>query len=160
MSQPVFPPKLSDPTDICMCLNMRSANKAILLTRHITPTLKEIMSDLNGAVKFSKLDLNQGYHQLLLDEDSGYITTFTTHIGLWRYKHLNFGICCVSEIFQNKSQAHEEGPRAAVGKAPRGLFNLLKQSLREDTVTQYYDPKKTTEIIVDASPVGLGAILV
>ena len=44
-------------------------------------------------------------------------------------------------------------------KAQEDAFNLLK-SLREDTVTQYYDPKKTTEIIVDASPVGLRAILV
>ena len=43
-------------------------------------------------------------------------------------------------------------------KPQEDAFNLLK--LREDTVTQYYDPKKTTEIIVDASPVGLGAILV
>ena len=81
-----------------MCVDMRSANKAILRTRHITPTIEEIVSDLNGAVKFSKLDLNQGYHQLLLDEDSRYITTFTTHIGLWRYK---VGIFGASEIFQN-----------------------------------------------------------
>ena len=43
-------------------------------------------------------------------------------------------------------------------KPQEDAFNLLKQSLREDT--QYYDLKKTTEIIVDASPVGLGAILV
>ena len=86
VSQPVFLPKSSDPTDIRMCVDMRSANKAILRTRHITPTIEEIVSDLNGAVKFSKLDINQGYHQLLLDEDSRYITTFTTHIGLWRCK--------------------------------------------------------------------------
>ena len=45
-------------------------------------------------------------------------------------------------------------------KPQEDAFNLLKRSLREDTVTQYYDPKKTTEVIVDASPVGLGAILV
>ena len=45
-------------------------------------------------------------------------------------------------------------------KPQEDAFNLLKRSLREDTVTQYYDPKKTTEIIVDASPVGLGVILV
>ena len=101
VSQPLFPPKSDDPTDIRMCVDMRSANKAILRTRHITPTIEEIVSDLNGAVKFSKLDLSQGYHQLMLDEDSRYITTFTTHMGLWRYKRLNFGMCCASEIFQN-----------------------------------------------------------
>ena len=34
------------------------------------------------------------------------------------------------------------------------------RSLRKDIVTQYYDPKKTTEIIADSRPVGLGAIQV
>ena len=80
VSQPVFLPKSSDPTDSRTCVDMRSANKVILPTRHITLTNEEIMSDLNGAVKCPKLDLNQGYHQLLLDEDLRYIITFTTHV--------------------------------------------------------------------------------
>ena len=45
-------------------------------------------------------------------------------------------------------------------KAQEDAFNLLMRSLREDNLTQYYDPKKTTKIIVYASPVGLRAILV
>ena len=36
-----------------------------------------------------------------LDPSSRYITTFATHIGLYRYKRLNFGITCAAEIFQN-----------------------------------------------------------
>ena len=80
---------------------MRGPNEAIQRVRHVMPTIEEIMSDLNGATRFSKLDLNQGYHQLLLDEDSRYITTFATHIGLRRYKRLLFGLNSASEIFQN-----------------------------------------------------------
>ena len=49
----------------------------------------------------SKVDLNAIYHQLELHPDSRYITTFSTHIGLFRYKRLNFGINCAAEIFQN-----------------------------------------------------------
>ena len=113
-------------------------SQAILRTRHITQTIKEIVSDLNGAVKFSKLDLNQGYHQLLLDEDSRYITTFTTHIGLWRYKRLNFGICCAPEIFQNTIQETLGGIPGVLnvsddilvyGKSPEEQDNNLKQVL-------------------------------
>ena len=138
VSQPVFPPKSSDPFDICMCAKMRSANKAILRTCHITPTIEENVSDLNGAVKFSKLDLNQGYHQLLLDEDSRYITTFTTHIGLWRYKRLNFGIYFASEIFQNAIWETLGGVPGVLnvsddilvyGKSPEEHDNILKQVL-------------------------------
>ena len=35
----------------------------------------------------------------------------------------------------------------------------LKEALTNAPVTSYFDPDKTTEIVVDASPVGLGAIL-
>ena len=38
---------------------------------------------------FSKLDLGQGYHQIVLDENSRDITTFRTPQGLFRYKLLN-----------------------------------------------------------------------
>ena len=51
---------------------------------------------------FSKLDLTAGYHQCILDEQSRYITTFTTHIGLRRYKRRSFGINSASEVFQNE----------------------------------------------------------
>ncbi|GFN75607.1 Zinc knuckle domain containing protein [Plakobranchus ocellatus] len=47
-----------------------------------------------------KLDLNQGYNQRELNEDSRYITTFATHRGLYRYKQLNFGVNSAAEIFQ------------------------------------------------------------
>ena len=94
-------PKGSDLQDIRICVDMRQANKAIKRERHLTPTLDEIMADLNNSKVFSKLDLNQGYHQLELHEDSRYITTFSTHVGLRRYKRLSFGISSAAEIFQN-----------------------------------------------------------
>jgi len=34
----------------------------------------------------SKLDLKQGFHQIVLDEDSRDITTFVTPFGVFRYK--------------------------------------------------------------------------
>lgn len=38
-------------------------------------------------------------------------------------------------------------------------FNKLKLLLSSDTLIAYYNPNKMVELIVDASPVGLGAIL-
>ena len=64
------------------------------------PTIEELTSDLNGAKVFSKIDLTSGYHQLELTPESRSITTFSTHVGLFRYKRLNFGISFASEIFQ------------------------------------------------------------
>ena len=65
------------------------------------PTVDDIISYLNGATTFSKLDLNQGYHQLELTPESRDATTFSTQDGLWRYKRLNFGVSSASEIFQH-----------------------------------------------------------
>ena len=57
---------------------MRDADKAIRRTRHVTPTIEELVSDFNGATVFSEIDLRSGHHQLELDPESRYITTFST----------------------------------------------------------------------------------
>ena len=97
----VVVPKPKSPGDVRVCVDMRRANTAICRERHLTPTINDIIHDLNGAKVFSKLDLNQGYNQIELDHSSRYITTFSTHTGLWRYKRLNFGISSAAEVFQN-----------------------------------------------------------
>ena len=84
-----------------ICVDMREPNKAIGRERHPMPTLDDLITDLNGATMFSKLDMTQAYHQLELDESSRHMTTFTTHVGLRRYKRLLFGVNAASEIFQN-----------------------------------------------------------
>jgi hypothetical protein len=56
---------------------------------------------MNGSKYFPKIDLKQAYHQLELKEESRYITTFSTHEGLFRYKRLNYGTNSAPELFQN-----------------------------------------------------------
>ncbi len=79
---PIVTPPKKEPGSIRVCVDMRSANEAILRERHQTPTLDEVITDLNGAQVFSKIDLRSGYHQLEIDPDCRYITTFSTHVGL------------------------------------------------------------------------------
>ncbi len=67
---------------------------------HHTPTIEELATELNGAIIISKLDLRSAYNQLELDPDCRDITVFSTHVGLYRYKRLNFGISSASEEFQ------------------------------------------------------------
>ena len=110
----VVAPKPKSPGKIRVCVDMRQANKAIKRERHVTPTVKEMIGDLNGAKVFSKLDLNQGYNQLELALESRYITTFSTHMGLMRHKRLNFGISSAAEIFQNVIRETLEGIDGAI----------------------------------------------
>lgn len=92
-----------------ICVDMRAVNKSILRERHITPTIDDIITDLTGSTIFSKLDLNSGYHQIELAPESRYLTVFTTHAGLFRYKRLNFGVSSAAEIFQNLIQTSLQG---------------------------------------------------
>jgi len=97
----VAAPKPKDPDKIQICVDMRQANTAIERERHITPTIDDVVHELNRATVFSKLDLRAGYHQLELHPDSRYITTFSTHFGLTHYKRLSFGVSSTAEVFQN-----------------------------------------------------------
>ena len=66
----------------------------------MTPTTDEIIASVNNYKVFSKIDLKMGYQQLQLDPECRNITTFSTHLGLYRYKRLAFGINSAAEIFQ------------------------------------------------------------
>ena len=95
--------------NVRICVDMRLPNEAIKRVRHPIPTVNDISVELNGAKYFTKLDLTQAYHQLVLDEQSRYITTFSTHVGLFRYKRLNYGTNASAEIFQYVLQRELQG---------------------------------------------------
>ena len=49
---------------------------------------------------FSKVDLNQGYYQIELDEESRNLTKFACSKGIFRYLRLVFGVSSALEHFQ------------------------------------------------------------
>ncbi|XP_022808602.1 uncharacterized protein LOC111345583 [Stylophora pistillata] len=61
VSPVVVAPKPKQPGKIRMCVDMRQANSAIQRERHIKPTIKEIIAELNGASIMEKHLLNLAY---------------------------------------------------------------------------------------------------
>ena len=123
----VVVPKPHAPDKIRLCVDMRAANKAIKRVKHPMPTVDELIHDLNGCTVFTKLDLTQGYHQVELDPDSRYITTFSSHLGLHRYKRLNFGVNAASEKFQQIIEQVLEGLEDV-----RNISDIITASKNED----------------------------
>ena len=91
------------PNEVRICTDAREMNKAIRRTRHAFPTIEDLVVKLNGAKLISKFDFNTGYMQLLA-EKCRYISAFCTHMGIFQYKRLNFGINAASEIFQRVTE--------------------------------------------------------
>lgn len=55
---------------ICLCVDLREANKAVVADGFPLPHTEELLNELNGAAWFSKLDLASAYYQMELAEGS------------------------------------------------------------------------------------------
>ncbi|XP_043862245.1 uncharacterized protein K02A2.6-like [Drosophila santomea] len=106
---------------------------------------------LKDAKFFSRLDLNDAYHQLELEESSRGITTFITLKGLFRYQRLMFGVNSAPEIFQRRL----EQLLAAFPNAMNYIDDVIIFGANEHE----HDETNRTRLIADASPVALGSVL-
>lgn len=100
LSETVYIPK-PNTDEIRICTDMRAANKAILREKYEMPNIEEIIYEINGEKLFSKIDLNSAFEQIKLSPQSRYISRFRTHIGIFQYKRLFFGVSSAPEIFHN-----------------------------------------------------------
>ena len=134
VSPNVIIPKQNSPDEIRLCVDMRQANKAI----DPMPTLDDIIQEVNGASIFCKLDMNNAFLQLELEENSRSITTFVSHRGLHRFKRLSYGTSSASEVLQLKIEKVLRGiPRCKniaddiiiYGNSTEEIDDTLKQIL-------------------------------
>ena len=63
------------------------------------PKIDDLLANLAGGKKFSKLDLANAYLQIPLHEDSKKLVTVNTHKGHFRYNRLLFGVSAAPSIF-------------------------------------------------------------
>jgi hypothetical protein len=66
-------------------VDYQQLNKATLREVHHTPSPINLVASIPGNTLKTVLDAWNGYHILLLDEDSKYLTTFITEWGAYRY---------------------------------------------------------------------------
>ena len=77
--------------------------------------------NLSSAKVFSKLDMNEAYYQIELDEESKHATTFYGTTKRLRYKQLNYGAISSKDIFDK-----------TMDNTIHGLSNILH--IRDDFV--------------------------
>ncbi|GFO04106.1 Pol polyprotein [Plakobranchus ocellatus] len=79
-------------------------NPEMKVDQYPLPTVQDLFATLSNGKKFTKLDLTQAYHQLPMDEDSKQYVTINTHVGLFRYNRMPYGIASGPAIFQKKME--------------------------------------------------------
>ena len=82
--------------EIRLNVEMREANKAISCVHTVIPTLGDIIHELNKCHPVFAPGPEPWLSPVGID-----ISTFATHLGLYRYKRLNFGTKSSGEIFQD-----------------------------------------------------------
>ena len=97
-----------------ICLDPTSLNKWIQREHIILPSADEMLARIKKASTFSKLDLKDGYWQVVLTEEASKLTTFNSPMGRYRYLRLPFGLNSANEVFQKRVSQHIEGIRGAI----------------------------------------------
>ena len=65
------------------------------------PCIQDIsFYQLNSAKVFTTIDLKSGYWQIEIDEKSRENTALTTHLGLFQFKRMQFGLTNAPAVFQ------------------------------------------------------------
>ena len=90
------------PNKVRICIDLRDLNRAIRQEHYQLPTIDEVASHLTGAKKFTLCDAKDGFHQILLDDASSYLTTFNTPFGRYRWARMPFGISSAPEVWQRR----------------------------------------------------------
>ena len=78
---------------IRLCVDYRRINSFTVPDQYPIPSVDELFSKIPESARyFSKIDLKAVYHQVGLHPDSRDYSAFVTHIGLFRYKKIPYGL--------------------------------------------------------------------
>ena len=86
-----------------LCHNPRRLNRVLVRPFHIGLTLNDILPRLAGVKDLTPIDASLGCHNLRLDKQFSYITTFSCPSVKYRYIGLAFVVAPTGDMFQRKT---------------------------------------------------------
>ena len=92
-----------------LCVDYRALNKATVKDVFPLPRVDDVFDQMKNAKFFSKLDMQQGYHQMRVKPDDVHKTAFRTRFGNWSWLVMPFGLCNAPASWQRLMQVTLEG---------------------------------------------------
>ncbi|XP_026290017.1 uncharacterized protein LOC113214768 [Frankliniella occidentalis] len=89
-----------------ICLDPSDLNTFVVRKPKEIPTVEDIATKLRGKNFFSVFDLTEGFHHIVLDEESSWKCCFATVHGVYRYLVLPFGLLMAPELFQDQVEKY------------------------------------------------------
>ena len=90
---------------LCFCINFRRRNALTVKDSHPLPRICETLESLARVAHYSTFDLNLGFWQVPMDEESKQYTAFTLgSMGLYECESMPFGLCNAPPTFQRLMQ--------------------------------------------------------
>ena len=87
------------------CIDFKKLNSLTVKDSHLLPHIRETLESLAGAAHFSTFDMNSGFWQVPMDEESKQYTAFTLgSMGLYECESMPFGLCNTLPTFQRLMQ--------------------------------------------------------
>ena len=80
-------------------VDYRGLNNITIKDRTPLPNIKEMQERLRGATVFTKLDLRDGFNNILIKPEDQHKTAFRTRYGHFQYRVLPFGLCNAPATF-------------------------------------------------------------
>lgn len=96
-----------------LVIDYKKLNSFTIFDRYPMPDVNIILSNLGEAKFFSKIDLESGFHQILIKESDTHKTAFSVDGAMYEFTRMPFGLCNAPSLFQ---RAMDDVLRPFIGK--------------------------------------------
>lgn len=103
---PCFILRKKDDNKIRLTIDYRRLNELTRKDRDRPPRVEEVLEKIGSGRVFSKFDLNQGFYQYPLEENSKQLTAFITPFGVFEFNVMPFGVTNGPAEFQKYMRKH------------------------------------------------------
>ena len=86
--------------EFCLCINYYELNIIIIKNCYSLSLTSELLDHVNSSTIFSKINLQNIYHKICIQEDDEWKTVFCTQYRYFEYQVVSFDLTNTSAIFQ------------------------------------------------------------